>query len=199
MSKSQSHNIFKSRGEDVRRDGEPETRTKSPIIENYFEQKGAMINTPSITSSPARNRSEKKPRRSEVGSRSGKDGMLGRVLIDKDVSQVMYNTGGVAGTQLPGGTMTIDKNEKGDMNVTMVHQKSNSALMRAGSNDGIYRVLSVKKILEHRKKCYLSVRERIIIINFVRNRHLFDSLSELMDGESKVHALIWLKASGALC
>ena len=56
----------------------------------------------------------------------------------------------------------------------------------------------MKKLLEKRKNNgYLTMRERAFISNFLRNRHWFESLSELMDGEHRVHTLIWLKGSGA--
>ena len=57
----------------------------------------------------------------------------------------------------------------------------------------------MRRLLESRRIKYFNIRERIFILTFLRNRSLFNSLAEVMEGENKVHTLIWLKATGALC
>ena len=76
---------------------------------------------------------------------------------------------------------------------------TNGQLRNLTNNEGVKRVLQMRRLLESRRIRYFSVRERIFILTFLRNRSLFNSLAEVMEGESKVHTLIWLKATGALC
>ena len=71
--------------------------------------------------------------------------------------------------------------------------------LRAKNDEDVKRVLQMRRLLESRRIRYFNNRERTFIVAFLRNRNLFKSLGEVMDGESKVHTLIWLKASGALC
>ena len=73
--------------------------------------------------------------------------------------------------------------------------------MRKGGmhNNDVKRILQIKRLLESKRTRVFRVKERNLIMNFLRNRSLFNSLTEVMDGEHKVHTLIWLKATGALC
>ena len=57
----------------------------------------------------------------------------------------------------------------------------------------------MRRLLESKRIKYFSARERGFILTFLKKKAQLSSLAEVMDGESKVHALIWLKATGALC
>ena len=55
----------------------------------------------------------------------------------------------------------------------------------------------MQRILMSSKVRNFDWKQRSEIMNFIRKRSLFKSLVEVMGDERKIHALIWLKASGA--
>ena len=92
----------------------------------------------------------------------------------------------------------VNKEKDGNMNrlngMTQIQTRNKSM-----HNEDVKKILSIKRLLESKRKRFFKVSDKNMILGFLKNRYLFNSLTEVMDGEQKVHTLIWLKASGALC
>jgi len=60
-------------------------------------------------------------------------------------------------------------------------------------------VLKWKKYFENTKNRFFSVKDRRMIMRILKPGGIYNSLTELMGGANKLHALIWIKATGAMC
>ena len=74
----------------------------------------------------------------------------------------------------------VNKEKDGNMNrlngMTQIQTRNKSM-----HNEDVKKILSIKRLLESKRKRFFKVSDKNMILGFLKNRYLFNSLTEVMD------------------